>query len=82
MAASLVLMCNRHLVTGILLDPPAVNECRSMISHAYSAISSPNAPSSFNEQLQPASVTKSLLIHKGPSIPDLIEFAGYDERSV
>lgn len=77
-----MLIYNRHLIIGEAMNSPAVDGCRSKISHAYTTITKPGVRASFDEKLQPAPVTKSLLNLTDPSIPDLVEFAGYDEKAV
>ncbi|PGH13744.1 hypothetical protein AJ79_03443 [Helicocarpus griseus UAMH5409] len=73
---------NRHLITGTRSYSLAAEECRLKISRAYAKVYKPGVAVAAAEQLQPAPVTKDLLALKDPSIPDLVQFTGYDERSI
>ncbi|KAI9043209.1 uncharacterized protein KD926_004393 [Aspergillus affinis] len=74
---------NRHLVKGTLKDDSAVQACRSKISQAYAAITRPGQIDTVaNERLRPARITETLPSSTALSIKDLINLAGYDEKSV
>lgn len=71
-----------HLITGTIINSKIVTATRSEISRAYEVISKPGKAHIFDERLQPAIVTKSLLALSEPSVKDLVRFVGYQETSV
>ncbi|OAA47155.1 hypothetical protein NOR_02791 [Metarhizium rileyi] len=74
---------NRHLVTGVLADTAAVQACRSKISQAYAATARPGQTDAVADQrLRPAPITERLLDSAALSIKDVMNLAGYDEKSV
>ncbi|KAG4032306.1 hypothetical protein MFRU_007g02140 [Monilinia fructicola] len=73
---------NRHLITGTIINSKIVTATRSEISRAYEVISKPGKAHIFDERLQPAIVTKSLLALSEPSVKDLVRFVGYQETSL
>ncbi|RAL15220.1 uncharacterized protein BO97DRAFT_463091 [Aspergillus homomorphus CBS 101889] len=73
---------NRHLVTGTLNETAAVHACRSKISQAYAAVVRPGQfGTTDDDRLRPASITQNLLTLATPSIRDLMNLGGYDEKS-
>ncbi|KAG8409171.1 hypothetical protein J3459_017659 [Metarhizium acridum] len=73
---------NRHLVTGTLKNPEAVHAYRSKISQAYAAIARPEQTDDVaGDRPRPAWITEGLLTST-TSIKNLMNLAGYDEKSV
>ena len=55
---------------------------RAEFSRAMAAFAKPGLPNQHNPQMQPSSITKSLLARRAPDINRLVNLPNYDEQTV